>query len=110
MGYYYHAGGAIYGHTVSVVGGVKGVAEEEDGEGWYNGGGERSLWEYGRGRGCWGNDTVGRFEDEADVGEGEGESWSVAGEDYAGVRAKDFLCGNGSQSAVDKCWGCYLSR
>ena len=107
---YCYAGGAVYGFTISVVGGVEGVAEEEDGERWYNGGGKRSLWKRGRGCSCCGDDAVGRSEDEADVGEGKRESWSVAYEDLERIRAQGLLCGNGSQSAVDKCWRCCLFR
>ena len=70
MGYYCYARGPVYDDTISVVGGIEGVAEEEDGEGWYWGGGERSLWKCGRCRSCRGDDAFGRFEDEADVGEG----------------------------------------
>ena len=110
MGYYCDAGGAFHGRTVSVMGGTEEVAEENDGQGWYYGGRERSVWECGRGCSCWGDDAVGRSEDKADVGEGEGESWSVAREDLEGVRAEGFLCGNGSQSAVDKRWRCCLFR
>lgn len=96
MEYYYFAGGAVYDRSISAVGGVEGLAEEEDGEGCCYGKGERSLWERGRGHSCWGDDAVGRFEDEADVGEGEGESWDAACEYFEGVRAEGFVRGNGS--------------
>lgn len=110
MDHYCCAGGAVYGYTISVVGGIEGVAEEGDGEGRCYGGGERSLWECCRGRSCWVDDAVRRFENQADVGEGEGEGWSVADEDFEGVRAEGLCRGNGSQSAVDKCWRCCLFR
>ena len=110
MGYHHHARGAVYSDPVSVVGGIEGVAQEEDGERGYHGSGERSLWECGRGRSCRGDDATGRFEDEADVGEGERAGWSVAGENFEGVRAKGFLFRHGPQSAVDQCWRCCLLR
>ena len=86
------------------------MVEEEDGEGWYYGCGERSLWKCGWGHSCWSDDAFGRSEDEIDVGEREGESYCLAGENLEGVRAERFLRGNGSQSAVDKCWRCCLFR
>ena len=96
MGCYRDAGGAVHDHTVSVVGGTEGVAEEEIRKGEYYGGGEWSLWERGRRRSCRGYDAVGRSEDEVDVSEGARERWSATDQDFEGVRAQSFLCGDGS--------------
>ena len=110
MEHHCSARGAVYDHTVPVVGGVEGVAKEEDGKGERHGCGKRSLWQCGRGCSCWGDDAVGRLKNEAYVGEGEREGWGSAAEDLKGVWTECFLCGNGPQSAVDKCWRCCLFR
>lgn len=101
MEYYCHAGGAVYGCSIPVVGGVEGMEEEEDGKGGDYGDGKWGFWECGGGGGGGGDDTVGCIEDEVDVGEGKGEGGGAAGEDIEGEWTEGFFCGFGPEDFVD---------
>lgn len=101
MEYYYHEGGAVYSHTIPIVGGVERMEEEENREGRNYGCREWGLWERFGGSGGGGNDAVGCAEDEVDVGKGEGEGWGVVSENLTREWAEGFLCGNGAEDSMD---------
>lgn len=91
VGSYGYEGSAVYGDTVSAVGGDEGVEEWSEGVGGDHSGRKCSIWERGRGGGSVVDDASGCVENKDDAGAGATSRDPLAAADTPGFRTKDFI-------------------
>lgn len=101
MGDYGYEGSAVYGDTVSAVGGDEDVEEKSQGVGGNHGSRKRSLWERGRGGGSVVDDAAGCLENKDDAGARPTSRDPFAAADTQGFGTTAFVRRYRTKNCVD---------